>query len=65
MDKYSRVFVIMLLVLWGGSARAQLGQLLSPGPLSKPHARLEGSANCSQCHEAGKQVSAARCLQCH
>ncbi len=60
------------LLLWGllaiGTARtgaAQLGQLISPGPLSKAHAGLEGIANCDKCHEQGKKVSAPRCLSCH
>ncbi|MBK9964589.1 MAG: hypothetical protein IPP07_06680 [Holophagales bacterium] len=46
-------------------APAQLGDLVSPGPLSAAHAKLEGFRNCEKCHEQGKQVSAARCLDCH
>jgi len=42
-------------------ARAQL----SPGPLSRAHAALEGVANCTKCHEAGRRLSADRCLDCH
>ena len=47
-----------------GSA-GQLGALVSPGPLAKAHAKLEGAANGASCHEAGRRVTAARCLSCH
>lgn len=46
-------------------ARAQLGALVSPGRLSRPHASLEGVANCLSCHAAGRQVVASKCLSCH
>ena len=46
-------------------ASAQLGALVSPGRLSRPHAALEGMSHCLSCHEAGRQVSAAKCLDCH
>ncbi len=48
-----------------GRAEAQLGQLVSPGPLTAPHAGLEGLRNCEKCHEPGKGVTAERCLACH
>jgi hypothetical protein len=38
---------------------------LSPGELSKAHAALEGIANCSQCHESGREISGVKCLECH
>ena len=40
-------------------------QLASPGDLARPHAKLEGMGNCSQCHPAGGKLSAERCLDCH
>ena len=46
-------------------AASPLAAQLSPGPLSSPHASLEGSANCLQCHAPGRGVSAAKCLDCH
>jgi hypothetical protein len=46
-------------------ASAQLGALVSPGRLSRPHAALEGVGNCLSCHTAGRQVSATKCLTCH
>ncbi|MCK6684659.1 MAG: hypothetical protein L6R30_19840, partial [Thermoanaerobaculia bacterium] len=50
---------------FGQGAHAQVGALVSPGPLSRAHAALEGIKNCEKCHERKKQVSAARCLACH
>lgn len=47
------------------AAAGQLGALVSPGPLAKAHASLEGVGGCAQCHEAGRRISAARCLSCH
>ena len=42
-----------------------IADLLSPGPLAKPHENLEGLKNCVKCHEAGQQVSDQKCLDCH
>jgi hypothetical protein len=47
------------------AAAPQLGALVSPGALSKAHAAQKGAASCSNCHEAGRRVSAERCLSCH
>lgn len=65
-----RVVVVacLTLIAWcgaAGTAQAQLGSLLSPGPLAKPHANLEGVANCAKCHEQGRRVTAQKCLACH
>ena len=38
---------------------------IAPGPLARAHATLEGVTNCSKCHEAGQELSAAKCLTCH
>ena len=38
---------------------------ISPGKLSRPHAALEGSGHCSRCHEPGRGVVPAKCLDCH
>lgn len=46
-------------------AEAQLGALLSPGRLAKPHEALEGISNCQKCHEQGRKVVAEKCLSCH
>jgi len=44
---------------------APVAAQISPGALSEPHADLEGSARCLQCHEAGRGVTAALCFECH
>jgi hypothetical protein len=38
---------------------------ISPGALSRPHAKLEGSSHCLECHDARQGVAPAKCLQCH
>ncbi|HJQ65435.1 MAG TPA: cytochrome c3 family protein [Gemmatimonadales bacterium] len=55
-------------LLWGwslvdaGSAVAQI----SPGPLARPHAQLEGARRCVSCHgPGGKEQMSTLCLQCH
>jgi hypothetical protein len=66
MDLLSRAIARGLLgaalVLAGcAAAMAQI----SPGELSKAHASLEGMGNCTQCHALGKEVTNAKCLECH
>lgn len=56
-----RLLVLLAIALAPLMANAQI----SPGKLSEPHAKLEGAANCLQCHEAKKGVSPAKCLACH
>jgi len=53
----------LLAICW--LAAAAHGQVFSPGPLNKGHAKLEGLANCTRCHVAGGQLSDQRCLDCH
>ena len=48
-------------VLATSAARAQI----SPGPLARPHAALEGAKNCSQCHGGRAEPTTQRCLACH
>lgn len=38
---------------------------LSPGPLSAPHAQLEGSDRCLECHSQKRRIAPERCLDCH
>lgn len=38
---------------------------LSPGPLSRPHAHLEGIKKCDQCHELGNRQVGDKCSACH
>ena len=61
------VTLVAALLCLAGATRveAQLGALLSPGPLARAHASLEGGANCQKCHERGNRVTAVKCLTCH
>jgi hypothetical protein len=54
------VAALALLVL-GTAARGQI----SPGPLSRAHAKLEGSSRCLDCHDAKEGVATRKCLVCH
>jgi len=53
------------LAILAPAASAQIGQLVSPGPLSKAHAALEGVDKCQKCHEPGRKVTNDLCLSCH
>lgn len=37
----------------------------SPGELTEAHAHLEGTDNCTQCHDVGQKINGERCLACH
>ncbi|MBZ5589336.1 MAG: hypothetical protein LAO05_12310, partial [Acidobacteriia bacterium] len=54
-----------VLLMVSSAAAQEIGALVSPGPLAKAHAKLEGIANCQKCHEPGRKVTAAKCLECH
>src|ERR1700730_2123981 len=47
--------------LCAATARAQI----SPGPLSKAHETLNGSSQCSTCHQFGTSTPTFKCLECH
>ena len=54
--------LLALLLPWS----AVEAQLLSPGPLSAPHAELQGVRQCTACHQLGQRgVGTPRCLSCH
>ena len=38
---------------------------ISPGPLAKPHAELEGSLNCTKCHGTRSGAMNQACMSCH
>ena len=60
------LFLLLLVLLTPAAAHAgQLQALVSPGPLSRAHAELNALSKCAQCHEAGRGVTAERCLTCH
>ena len=51
-------------MLFLACARALSAQI-SPGPLARAHAELEGSLNCTKCHGSGKGAMTQACLGCH
>jgi hypothetical protein len=57
------LLVSSLSLLGWGTAHAQV----SPGPLAAPHAAIDGTTQCFQCHAGGmsKKGMDARCLTCH
>lgn len=62
----SRMRSILPLVAFSMLWLAQNGAAqFSPGDLSRPHMHLEGTNNCAQCHEVGKEITGAKCLTCH
>ncbi|MFB3855000.1 MAG: hypothetical protein ACE148_14415, partial [Vicinamibacterales bacterium] len=69
-----RISSAFILAVWSvvvfsipGTAHPQEKPPISPGPLSKAHAVLEGPDNCVVCHDPEKrnELAASQCLQCH
>lgn len=58
------VLTLALLVFASRLSAAPQVQV-SPGPLARAHAKLEGIANCTKCHDAGRTLAVERCLACH
>ena len=54
---------VLLGSAWRSGLSAQVP--VAPGPLAKAHSKLDGLANCFKCHDAGHELSAAKCLTCH
>ncbi len=66
MRRLLRLAPLLAALAFAAHARAQgVGSLVSPGKLSRPHAKLEGIEKCQSCHEPGHRVTAAKCLECH
>jgi len=59
------VFALVATVLAPVRAAASPQVPIAPGPLARAHAALGGAGNCSKCHEAGEELSPAKCLACH
>ncbi len=57
--------VLALLPALGLLAAAAARAQISPGKLAAPHATLEGSDHCLDCHRSGRGVDPAQCLHCH
>ena len=46
-------------------ARVAAAQGVSPGPLARDHASIDGVEDCQRCHSSGESVSAEKCTACH
>jgi hypothetical protein len=57
-------FTILLSATSVAEDEGVLNRLLAPGPLIGGHKDLEGS-DCLKCHDAGKGIPDAKCLDCH
>lgn len=55
----------LLIFFFGIFNVSRLSSQISPGPLTKAHADLEGMTNCTKCHTLGNKVSNDKCLECH
>jgi hypothetical protein len=56
--------VVIAVVVWLLAAAPTVGQI-SPGPLARAHQSLNGTTNCTSCHEFTRGAPAFRCLSCH
>lgn len=56
-----RAAALVVGLVAGGALPAQI----SPGPLAKAHAKLEGAGNCVKCHGLRQEPMSQRCLACH
>lgn len=52
----------LLLAAWPA---ARAGAQISPGPLSRAHASLEGATKCLSCHAGGRGALSTQCVACH
>jgi hypothetical protein len=55
-----RIIFLILLI-----SSFEIYSQISPGDLSKAHAKLEGLSNCTNCHQLGEKVEKSKCLNCH
>ena len=55
----------LLALLFSILAPAMVLSQFSPGDLTKSHQHLEGMNHCTQCHDLGKKINGAKCLECH
>jgi len=52
------------LLFYAGS-HLNWSKMLSPGPLSPAHAKLDAKGKCNACHTKGKRLDTDKCLDCH
>ena len=51
--------------LLGLFSASMLFAQISPGPLSRAHAALDGATQCANCHNFGAGQRSLKCLECH
>lgn len=61
--RLARTALVLLLAI--AASAATLRAQISPGPLARAHAKLQGPTNCVQCHGLKKEPMTQRCLACH
>jgi hypothetical protein len=59
-----RLIMLASILVMFFSSSGTMAQI-SPGPLSRAHAELEGTLNCLKCHGAGRSAVDDSCLDCH
>ncbi len=52
---------LLVILIWAEVSYSQI----SPGELSREHAKFEGLQNCTKCHTLGEGLSNQKCLDCH
>lgn len=61
-----RTLVLLVIGIAGGLAFASRARAqISPGPLAKAHADLEGASSCARCHGLRREPMSQLCLACH
>ena len=55
------LFLLSVVFVLAGSAAAQI----SPGPLARQHAFLDGATHCTDCHKIGGGEPVFKCIGCH
>jgi hypothetical protein len=62
---FHRGLALAAAALWPALAAGAPQVQVSPGPLTRAHAKLEGVTNCAQCHDPARALPATKCLACH
>lgn len=57
--------LVLMTILVGGVLPSRGDAQISPGPLARAHASLEGATQCVQCHSLSRAPMATACLNCH
>ena len=63
--RFNALQLLALIVATCLGGPGALGAQISPGPLARAHAQLEGSLNCARCHGPRRGAMTTSCLSCH